>query len=101
MGKYSDEGLDRLFAAARSDVVDSFTPEEHFETRLMARIAERREQRVPWFMSAWRMIPVFAVLTVLIAVCSITYTETQSDDLFASITSGQDELISSSVLEGE
>lgn len=101
MGKYSDEGLDRLFAAARSDAVDTSTLEEHFETRLMAIIAERREQRAPWFMAVWRMIPVFAVLTVLIAVCSITFTETQSDDLFAAITSGQDEVISSSVLEGE
>jgi hypothetical protein len=101
MGKYTDEGLDRLFAAGRSDAVDTSTLEEHFETRLMARIAERRKGRSSWFLSVWRMIPVFAVLTVLIAVCSITFTETQPDDLFASITTGQDELMARSFLEGE
>ena len=101
MGKFTDEDLDRLFAAGRNGAVDTSTLEEHFETRLMARIAERREGRSSWFLSVWRMIPVFAVLTVLIAVCTVTFTETQSDDLFTAITTGQDELMARGFLEGE
>jgi len=101
MKEYSDEILDRLLAAGRADALDTATLEEHFETRLMARIAERREVRSSWFFSAWRMIPVFAVLTLLIAVGSITFTETEPDDLFAAITSGQDEQVARGFLEGE
>lgn len=101
MEKFTDEGLDRLFAAGRNDVVDTSTLQEHFETRLMARIAESREGRSSWFFSAWRMIPVFAVLTVLIAVCTITFTETQPDTLFAAITTGQEELMARSFLGGK
>jgi hypothetical protein len=101
MEKFTDEGLDRLFAAGRNDVVDTSTLEEHFETRLMARIAERCEGRSSWIFSAWRMIPVFAVLTAVIAVCSITFTETHPDELFAAITTGQEELMTRSFLAGE
>lgn len=102
MKEYTDESLDRLFAAGRSDAIDTSNLEEHFETRLMARIAERSERRSAWFQPVWRMIPVFAVLTVLIAVGSITFTETHpDDDLFASITSGQDDLMARSYLSGE
>jgi len=101
MTEYSDESLDRLFAAARSAGVDTANLEEHFETRLMASIRERHEQRNSWFLSAWRMIPVFAVLTVLITVCSITFEETQPDDLFAAITTSHDDLMARSFFSGE
>jgi hypothetical protein len=93
--------LDTLFAVVRKDSVDTSTMEEHFETRLMAKIAELRERPTAWFMSVWRMIPVFAVLTALIAVCSITFVETRPDDLFATITTGQEDLMARSFLPGE
>ena len=73
MSDNGDERLDRLFAAARNARVDTSALEEHFETRLMARLRERRREGIPWYALMWRMVPVFAVLVVLIAVYSASY----------------------------
>ena len=101
MRECSDELLDSMFAAARADVIDTSVMENHFETRLMTRITERRDQGRNWFMAVWRMLPAFAVLTALIAVCSIAYTETYQDSMFAALTTGQDEVVASNILTGE
>jgi len=101
MRECSDEMLDSMFAAARADVVDTSALGNHFENRLLARITERRDQGRNWFMSVWRMLPAFAVLTALIAVCSIAYTETYQDSMFTALTTGQDEVVASNILTGE
>lgn len=96
-----DERLDRLFAAARDARMDTSALEEHFETRLMARLQERRRAGIPWYALLWRMVPVFAVLVVLIAVYSSSYKPASSGDLFAAISSGQEEYVAQNVLAGE
>jgi len=101
MSGTSDERLDRLFAAVRNARIDTSALEEHFETRLMARLRERRREGIPWYALIWRMVPMFAVLVVVIAVYSASYKPLLSDDLFAAISSGQEEYVAQNVLTGE
>jgi len=101
MNGTSDERLDRLFAAVRNARIDTSALEEHFETRLMARLRERRREGIPWYALIWRMVPMFAVLVVVIAVYSASYKPLLSDDLFAAISSGQEEYVAQNVLTGE
>jgi hypothetical protein len=97
----AEEKLVRLFAAARSDRGSTESAEEFFETRLMALLRERRETRSPWYEQAWRCVPAFALVTALFIVCSITIGQPVSSDLFAAITSGQDEYLAKSFMSGE
>jgi hypothetical protein len=97
----SDERLDKLFALARSGQPDASTRQDHFETRVMARLRERRQTTSPWYFLAWRMIPIFAVIAAISAVCSMTFTPSHSGDLFAAISSGQEEYLANSYLTGE
>jgi hypothetical protein len=101
MSDNGDERLDRLFAVARTTRVDTSVLEEHFETRLMARLRERRGAGIPWYALMWRMVPVFAVVVVLIAVYNTSLKPVSSDDLFAAISSGQEESLAQNVLAGE
>jgi hypothetical protein len=101
MNTDSDERLDRLFAAARAGRPDTSVQEANFETRLMARIRERREAMMPWYALVWRMIPAFAVIATIIAVCTVSFTPTGSQDLFAAITYGQDDSMARSFPTGE
>lgn len=101
MDDNKDDRLERLFAAARSERPDTGEVEAHFETRLMARIGERRLRGAPWHMLTWRMIPAFAVIAAITAVCSLTFNPAGSGDLFAAITTGQDEYLINSYLTGD
>jgi hypothetical protein len=97
----ADERLDRLFALAHSEKPDTSIRQEHFETRVMARLCERRQTTSPWYSLAWRMIPIFAVIAAISVVCSMTFTPSHSGDLFAAISSGQEEYLANSYLTGE
>jgi hypothetical protein len=97
----AEEKLERLFAAARSERSDTESAEKFFETRLMARLRECREKRRPWYELAWRSVPAFAMLAVILTVCSITIGRSLSTDLFAAISSGQEEYLAKSFMSGE
>ena len=101
MGDNADDRLEQLFAAARSGGLETAPLEEHFETRLMARIAERNTLSPPWYLFAWRMIPGFAVATLITAACSMIFNPTRYSDLFAGITVGKEDNITISSLVGE
>jgi len=47
------------------------------------------------------MIPAFAVVATIIAVCTASFKPADSQDLFAAITSGQDDYMARSFLTGE
>ena len=96
-----DDRLERLLAAVRAGQPETWGVETHFETRLMARIGECRVQNTPWYMLVWRMIPLFAVIAAISAVCSMTFNPARSGDLFAAITAGQEEFLIRSYLTGE
>jgi anti-sigma-K factor RskA len=97
----ADDKLDRLFSAARSERLDISAREAHFETRLMARLAERRAQRRPWRLLIWRTMPAFAVMAVLSIACSLVFDPTRSEDPFAVITVAQEDGLYRNVLAGE
>jgi len=101
MSDDTDKRLEKLFAAARSARPDTSAREEHFETRLMARIQERRSEPVPWYGLAWRMMPAFAVIVAIIAVCTVSFNPGRFQDPFAAITAGQEEQLAMSYLTGE
>ncbi len=96
-----DEMLDRLFKAARARKTDFDTAEEFFETRLMANIAERREKRSLWSAWAWRLVPWFAMIVIMVGTAGYVLDPGRSGDMFASLTGGDDEYQVSSLFIGE
>jgi hypothetical protein len=72
------DNLDRLLkaAAARPETARA---EFGFETRLLARLRAEREQEAPWLAWAWRLTPLFAAVTLLLAAWS--YAGLQAGDL--------------------
>jgi hypothetical protein len=97
----SEDRLDRLFEEARTGHPDTSAREMNFETRVMARIRERQEAGIPWYALVWRMIPAFAVIAAITVVCTMTINPAPSRDLFAAITTGQDDFMAKSFLTGE
>ncbi len=97
----SDDRLDKIFAAARTVQSDTSGLERSFETRLMARIRERSENRSPWLSWLWRLAPVFIVIVLFIGFVSLFVIPEPSQDDFAAITNGQEEYMVTSYLTGE
>ncbi len=83
MNDNMDEKLDSLFAAARSVRADTSAGEEHFETRLMARLRERREGSQPWYFWTWRLAPVFMVIVIILGVSNMVIERDSSSDIFS------------------
>jgi anti-sigma-K factor RskA len=92
--------LDELFARARQETPDTGRLEEHFETRFMARLAERKAQTSPWQLLVWQMIPAFAAIAAIVLACSFTVNPTRSSDPFAAITNGHEEQMARNYLLG-
>lgn len=95
-----DELLDGLFAAARTMRSDTTAVEELFETRLLARIAERRSSQLLWSVWSWRLVPLFTVVAVVIGLGSVFIDPARSTDLFTSFTNGYEEFQAASLLAG-
>jgi hypothetical protein len=66
-----DPLLDPLFARARAHRPDTGRAEYAFETRLLARLREAKKPVSAWGLVSWRMIPLFAVLVLGLAVWQI------------------------------
>ncbi len=56
----NDPQLDSLFALARTHRANTSALEYGFETRLMARLRDRKEAGSIWALVSWRMMPFFA-----------------------------------------
>ena len=95
-----DAQLDRLFLAARSKKLDTAAIEEHFETRLMARIEEQQSKQQLWFAWSWRLVPWFVTIVIIIGIFSVIYDPQRSSDLFASLDNGDEEYVTASLLAG-
>lgn len=63
-----NDNLDKLFKAARADERDTARVQYGFETRLLARLRHERAQEQPWYAFAWRLVPVFAAVVVVLGV---------------------------------
>ena len=95
-----DELLDRLFLILRSEKPDTATIEEHFETRLMARLEEQRISQAFWSVWTWRLMPWFVTIVVIIGIGSVIYDPTRSSDLFSTFNNGYEEYVTTSLLTG-
>jgi hypothetical protein len=95
-----DELLDQMFSAARARKPDFVSIEEHFETRLMANLAERRERGGWWSAWAWRLVPWFATIVIIVGAAGYLFDPGRSSDIFA-MFAGDDEYQVSSLFIGE
>ncbi len=91
MNNDAEERLDSLFAKARAISPDTSAAEEFFETRLLARLRERRAPWQAWFSWTWRLMPVFAIVVLLLAITSAFNDRSLSQDVFASLANGQED----------
>ena len=97
-----DNRLDELFELARREAPDTSRQEDHFETRLMAMLAERRSgETSPWQRLVWRMVPAFAAIAAVLLICSLAMNPARSGDPFAAITGGYDDQVARNYLLGD
>lgn len=101
MNSRLDERLDRLFEIARAEEIDTTAQEQHFETRLMARIREMRGTPLPWYALAWRMVPAFMFVAAAITISAYVYAPPTANDIFAAIGDEQEEYVVAGYLMGE
>ncbi len=85
----NDDQLNKLFAAARGAKPDTSRAEYGFETRLMAKLRAEREQVLPWYAFAWKLVPAFAAIVVALGVW--TYTSPGISDLQGAIAGDHEE----------
>ena len=95
-----DELLDDLFSKARLLQPDTAYVEEHFETRLMAVLEEKKNDRELWSAWAWRLLPWLTVIVIVIGIGNYTIDPGGSGDPFAAFTSGDDDYQVSSMIAG-
>jgi anti-sigma-K factor RskA len=93
-----DERLDALFAAARRLPPDTEHATAHFETRVLARLAEQREQYTPWLL-VWRALPVFATVTAIVLACGLVLNPARTSNPLAAMANGEDTLHVSYLVE--
>lgn len=96
-----DNKLERLFAAARESESYPSDREVGFETRVMAKIRTEREQERPFFVWAWRFIPVFVSLVILLRIGSYAFETHDVTDLSAVTKIGNEETMITAFLTGE
>ncbi len=97
----TDNGLDRLFADARKAELYDPDMEYGFETRLMARIRAEREGRMPLLLWAWRLIPVFISIVIVLGIWTYLSDSNQRIDLSAVAGIGSEETMLTAFLTGE
>jgi hypothetical protein len=73
-----DSLLDPLFALARAHHPDTARAEYAFETRLLARLSRRPESaRVGGL--AWRLLPFFALVVLVLGICQVETDRTSQE----------------------
>ncbi len=101
MKNRKDEKLDRIIARAREAPPDISAAERGFETRVMARIRERREYPERWIAWTWRLAPVFLALTIVLGAWSLVLDPVRPADPGAAIAAGSEEVAMVDFLTGE
>jgi hypothetical protein len=97
----TENRLDSLFSAARSVKPDTSATEEFFETRLMARIREKRTQGQSLFSWAFRLAPAFVVVVVALGVFNMFIGGNGSTDIFSAMANDHAEYQVVNYLGGE
>jgi len=97
----NDTRLDELFAAARKAELYSPDKEYGFETRVMAKIRAKRGSEIPFLSWAWRLIPVFVSLLILMGIWTYVSETRSMIDLSAITSIGNEEAVLTAFLTGE
>jgi len=87
----NDDRLDELFRAARTVKPDTARTEYGFETRLLARLRAERDQYLPWYTFAWKLIPVFAAIVVMAGVWTLVAPGPSRTDIDSAIAGDEGE----------
>jgi hypothetical protein len=95
-----DELLDELFGRARLLKPDTAHLEEHFETRLMATLAERKRECDLWTAWAYRLVPWFAVMVIVVGIGNYAIDPAGSGDPFSTFMSSDDDYQITSMIAG-
>ena len=96
-----DDGLDKLFTAARrADHYDK-AREHGFEARVIARLRSEREKDASFIFWSWRLIPLFATLVIILGIwiSASDSSRTAGSGAFAGV--GSDQTIVVASLAGE
>jgi hypothetical protein len=101
MNDNADDRLKQLFARAREAGQEVSLREEGFEGRLMARLREKRLEITPWYLWAWRSVPLFSALVVVLCTLCSVQTSGAGSPLFQALTSGYEESTLVSYYAGE
>ncbi|MGD1074610.1 MAG: hypothetical protein ABR903_00820 [Thermodesulfovibrionales bacterium] len=97
----NDSRLDRFFAAAREAELYDPKKEYGFESRVMAEIRAKREGQIPFFVWAWRLIPVFISIVILLGIWTYSSESRYTTDLSAVTRIGSEETMLTASLTGE
>jgi hypothetical protein len=92
--------LNDLFRKARLMKPDTGALEEHFETRLMASMEEKRSDQALWSVWTWRLVPLFAVMVIVVGIGNFAMDYGNSGDPFAAFTSADDDYQITSMIAG-
>jgi hypothetical protein len=95
-----DAVLDELFRKARLMKPDTVSIGEHFETRLLAAMEEKRNDQVLWSAWTWRLVPWLTIIVIIVGIGSVTIDPVRSGDLFATFTNSDDDYQITSMLAG-
>ncbi len=95
------DNIDKLFTVARAAKIDTSRVEFGFETRLLARIRAENQRLAPWFVWAWRLVPVFAAIVMALGVWNFAAQTPDLTDLHAAIAGGAEKPVLVTVLTGE
>lgn len=95
-----DESLDKLLQMVRTMKPDTVAVEEYFETRLLARIEEKRSSQAAWSIWSWRLVPLFMLIVIIVGLGGVIFDPARSNDLFSGFTNGYEEYQATSLLAG-
>ncbi len=96
-----EEKIDRLFAAARGAQPYRKEVEYGFETRLMSNIRTKGERRLPFLGWAWRLIPAFVSVVIVLGIWTYESRFSHMTDLTAIAAVGGEESTMVAFLAGE
>ena len=97
----NDNGLERLFAAARKARHYKPDMEYGFETRVIAKIRAKREGQAAFLLWTWRLIPVFVSFVILMGIWIYATESYSMVDLSAITKIGNEEAMLTAFLTGQ
>lgn len=97
----NDNGLDKIFSKARSLQPDISRIETGLETRVLARIRAERAPRVELLDWAWRLVPAFAAVVLVLGVWYYAFTPSYTINMHAAFTAEYEDTLALNFSNGD